>query len=88
MPSPCAGRTRRAILTRLYQDPTGAMWLRQLVRETGFGIGPVQRALAALMQARVIRRRARGNRVLFMANNASPLYADLRRKLAPKTGRR
>ncbi|MBN2536921.1 hypothetical protein JXB37_01445 [candidate division WOR-3 bacterium] len=79
-----AGDARRAILARLCADPSDAVWLRQLARDTGFGIGPVQRAVAALSRARLIRRRARGNRVYYSFNTAGPLYARLRRALGEK----
>lgn len=79
-----AGAARRAILAWLYADPAQSVWLRRLVRETGFGVGPVQRAVATLARARAIRRRRQGNRVYFSANTAGPLYAELRRALGRK----
>jgi hypothetical protein len=35
------GKTRRAILSLLYGHPDESYYLRQIVRTTGFGLGPV-----------------------------------------------
>ena len=80
------GRTRRAILALLYGHPERAYYLREIVRATGLGLGPVQRELAQLTAARIITRSDSGHQVYFRANTDSPIFADLKNLIAKTAG--
>jgi hypothetical protein len=71
------GRTRRALLALLFGRCGRAFHLGELVRATGFGRGHVQRELERLVACELATREARGNRLLYKANQASPVCHDL-----------
>jgi len=79
------GKVRRAILSVLFGHTDEAFYLRQLVRTTGFGLGPVQRELKQLTEAGIIRRTVSGRQVYFQANPDSPIFPELK-SLIVKTG--
>lgn len=78
------GRTRRRILGLLLGRPDGEFYVREIVRETGSALGAVQRELRALELAAILRRRRRGNQVLYRANRSCPIFPELR-SIAVKT---
>jgi predicted nucleotidyltransferase len=71
------GQTRRSVLALLFGRPKDSFYLREIVRATGAGTGPVQRELARLVDAGLIRRNPRGNQVYFSADPASPVFDEL-----------
>ena len=80
------GKARRTILALLFTHADQAFYLRQIVRVTGLGIGPVQREAKALTEAGVIKRTARGKEVYFQADRLSPVFADLRNLIVKTSG--
>lgn len=72
------GKTRRALLALLFTRPTEEFYLRQIVRLTGMGLGPVQRDLSSLFQAGIVSRRRLGMHVLYQANAQCPVFGDLK----------
>ena len=72
------GKTRLRVLAILFSQVDQSFYLREIARHTGTGLGAVQRELAGLAEARIIRRSARGNQVLFQANPDCPAFAELR----------
>ncbi|HUO08102.1 MAG TPA: nucleotidyltransferase domain-containing protein [Phycisphaerae bacterium] len=78
------GKTRQAILGLFFTHPTESFHLRQVVRLTGAGLGPVQRDLAALTRAGILTRLRKGIHVLYQANASSPVFEELK-SLALKT---
>jgi len=80
------GRTRRAILSLLYGHPDESYYLREIVRATGFGVGSVQRELAQLAEAGIIRRTDSGHQVYFRANSDSPIFKDLKNLITKTAG--
>jgi len=52
-------KTRRAILSLRYGHTDESYYLRQIVRTTGFGLGPIQRELKQLTDVGVVRRSPR-----------------------------
>ncbi len=72
------GRARREILFLLYGSPDEAYYLRQVVRETGVGVGPVQRELRKLASAGFVVRTERGRQAFYKANRNLPAYKELR----------
>lgn len=71
------GRTRRRVLGWLLGYPGEAYYLRQIVRYTGAGQGAVQRELALLTRAGLLRRTVQGRQVYFQANRESPIFPEL-----------
>lgn len=72
------GRTRGAVLAVLYGHVGESYYLRQLARITGIALGPVQRELRQLVDAGLVTKRNRGTQTLFTANEASPVFAEMR----------
>ena len=71
------GKTRQAVLAQLFERPEAAMYLRELARQTGISPGPLQHELSLLHKADLVIRSTDGNRVLYRANSAHPIFADL-----------
>lgn len=80
------GRTKRNVLGLLFGRPGESFYLREIVRLTGAGTGAIQRELAQLTSAGLIRREVRGRQVYFSANEDAPVYAELRGLLAKTAG--
>jgi predicted nucleotidyltransferase len=72
------GKTRRAVLARLFLEPERAFRLRELSRLTGISAGSVQHELKQLLQADLVTRGEQGGLVTYHANRASPVFDDLR----------
>ncbi|HEX7940105.1 MAG TPA: nucleotidyltransferase domain-containing protein [Gemmatimonadaceae bacterium] len=72
------GAVRRDVLALLLGRPGEQFYLREIQRAIGAGIGPVQRELSQLTEAGLIQREKRGQQVYFAANQAAPIYAELR----------
>src|SRR3989442_8972570 len=72
------GKTRRALLSRLYLEPERGFRLRELSRLTGISAGSVQHELKQLMQADLVTRAQDGDLVIYRANQSSPVYGELR----------
>ena len=72
------GRARRLILGWLLGHPDETFFLRQLVRQTGLSPGSVQRELAALVSAGLVKRTTQGRQVYFQADSESPVFPELR----------
>ena len=70
-------KTQGAILSLLYMHPDRSYYLRQIVRLTGAGLGPVQRELKKLTVSGIITRLDSGHQVYFKANEKSPIYQEL-----------
>ena len=77
-------KARRAILSLLYGHADESFYLRQIVRATDIGLGPVQRELKQLTDADIIRRTVRGRQVYYQANSESPVFPELK-SLVTKT---
>ena len=80
------GKTRRHVLALLFGRPHEAFYLRQIVRETGAGVGAVQRELDRLTQAGIITRAPDGRQVYFRANPDTPVYQELQGLMAKTAG--
>lgn len=71
-------KTRRAILSLLFNHADEAFYLRRIVRATGTGSGAVQRELKKLTDAGIIRRTVHGRQVYYQANPDSPVFKELK----------
>jgi predicted nucleotidyltransferase/DNA-binding transcriptional ArsR family regulator len=79
-------RTRRAVLSLLYGHVDESFYVRQIVRITGAGLGPVQRELKQLADVGVITRSARGYQVYYQANRDCPIFNELKGLITKTTG--
>lgn len=79
-------KARRAILSLLYGRADEAFYLRQIVRATGIGLGPVQRQLKQLTDAGILRRSVRGRQVYYQANSTCPLFSELQSLVIKTSG--
>ena len=71
------GKTRQAVLGLLFEQPEHAYYLRELARATGVSPGALQHELGQLQKADLVTRSQDGNRVVYRANTAHPVFADL-----------
>ena len=78
------GRTRGAVLSVLYGHVGEAFYLRQLARHTDIALGPVQREVRQLVDAGLVTRKIVGAQTLYSANEASPVFAEIK-SLVTKT---
>jgi uncharacterized protein len=72
------GRTRGAVLSVLYGHVGEAFYLRQLARLTKIALGPVQREVRQLVDADLVTRKIVGAQTLYGANEASPVFAEIK----------
>jgi len=70
-------KARSEILSLLYADPEKELYLREIVRITGLGVGPVQRELSNLVGLGLVGRRKSGHQVYFKACQ-NPIFDELR----------
>jgi predicted nucleotidyltransferase len=79
-------KTRRAVLSLLYGHTDESFYLRQIVRTTGAGLGPVQRELKQLTDTGIIHRTVQGHQVYFQANPNSPIFEELKSLITKTAG--
>jgi predicted nucleotidyltransferase len=80
------GKVRRAILALLFTHTDETFYLRQIVRTSGYGLGPVQRELRKLADNGIIRRTVRGRQVHFQANPECPIFPELKSLIVKTAG--
>jgi DNA-binding transcriptional ArsR family regulator len=71
-------KTRQDILAATLLDPKRSWYLSDLARHLRTQPSSLQRELAALAEAGILRRRTDGNRVYFQADVDSPCFEELR----------
>jgi predicted nucleotidyltransferase len=71
------GKTRRAVLSLLFEQPDRRFFLRELSRLTGISPGALQHELGRLGRAEIIERAQDGNRVTYRANTTHPVFSEL-----------
>ena len=79
-------KSRRAVLTALFENPGQKRYLRDLERETGLSTGALQNELRQLHRADLVVRSRDGNRVNYQANTRHPAFEDLRRLVLKTCG--
>lgn len=72
------GKTRRAVLAKLFLEPQREFRLRELSKLTGISPGSVQHELKQLVDADLVIRSERGGLVIYRANSGSPVYQEVR----------
>jgi predicted nucleotidyltransferase len=80
------GKTRRAVLARLFLEPQREYRLRELARLAGISAGSVQQELKQLVAADLALRRESGTQVTYRANTASPVFGELRALVEKTSG--
>ena len=80
------GQTRGRVLALLYGAPDETFFVRQIARQIETSVGTVQRELALLTDAGLIKRSAVGSQVFYQANQEHPEFPELRALLAKTTG--
>ena len=80
------GKTRRAVLAKLFLEPSREYRLRELARLTGISAGSVQHEMKQLVAADLALRSESGTQVTYRANAASPVYAELRALVEKTSG--
>lgn len=80
------GKARQAVLSLIYGHADESYYLRQIVRETGLGLGPVQRELKQLADVGLVQRSVQGRQVYFKANQDSPIFKELRSIITKTSG--
>lgn len=71
------GKTRCAVLGLLFGHPDEKFYLRQVARLTSAGLGAVQRELASLESAGIVRSSRLARSVFFQANHDCPIFPEL-----------
>ncbi len=71
------GVQRQRVLGWLLLHPDESVHVRELSRLTGTSAGSLHRELARLAEAGLLLRSERGNQVLYQANRACPVFAEL-----------
>ena len=79
-------RTRQAVLAATLMDPGRGRYLSDLARHIGVSPSSLQRELASLVDAEILRRRVDGNRVYYRAEADNPVFGDLRGLLLRTAG--
>lgn len=79
-------KARAELLRLLFADPGRAHHLRDLARLSGLAIGTIQREVANLKKAGLIREQRDGNRVYFSANRDHPIFPELQGIALKTTG--
>jgi predicted nucleotidyltransferase len=80
------GKARRAVLAVLYAHPDESLYLRQLARASGVGLGPVQREVKKLTGSGIIIRKVSGRQVYFQANRDCPIFLELQSMMLKTAG--
>jgi predicted nucleotidyltransferase len=81
-------KTRQAVLATIFRGPTREWYLSDLARHLKVRPSSLQRELANLVDAAILRRRADGNRTYFSAEIESPIFSDLHGLLLKTAGLR
>ena len=79
-------KTRQAILSLLYGHTDESYYLRQIVRTTGFGLGPIERELKQIEETGIIRRSDSGHQVYYQADPDSPIFKELKSLITKTIG--
>lgn len=80
------GRARGAVLAVLFGHVGESFYLRQLARRTEIALGPVQREIRQLVNAGLVKKEMLGKRTLYSANQASPVFGEMKSLVAKTVG--
>lgn len=80
------GKTRQAVLTLLFEQPTEHFYLREIAKITNISSGALQKELGQLHGADLVIRAEDGNRVTYQANTQHPIFGELQSIIAKTCG--
>jgi predicted nucleotidyltransferase len=80
------GQSRAALLALLFEHPDESFQSRQLARYAAISPGTVHRELATLVELGLVLREVEETAVRFKANEAAPVYPELKALLAKTAG--
>lgn len=72
------GKGKRAILALLFAHPDRRFYLREIARAAAITPSVLQRDLASLSEAGILERTLEGRQVYYRANEACPIFPELR----------
>lgn len=79
-------KSRAEVFRLLFEQPGKELYLRELHRQSGLSIRPIQQEIANLKATGLIKARKDGNRVYYGANTEHPLYPEIRSLVEKTTG--
>ncbi len=81
-----SSKVRAELFRILFDIQTKELHMRELEREAGCTIGPIQTELKKLRELELVLSRRSGNRLYYRANPAHPLYTDICSMVLKTTG--
>lgn len=81
-------RSRAEVFRLLFENPGVELYLRELQRQSGLSIRPIQMEISRLLAVGMIKMRKDGNRVYYSANTDHPLFPEIRRIVEKTRGYR
>jgi DNA-binding transcriptional ArsR family regulator len=69
--------TRQQVLGLLYGQPERSFFLREILRNSGMGVGTIKRELDSLSAAGIVTLRKSGNQHHYQSDSACPIYNEL-----------
>lgn len=79
-------KSRAEIFRLLFERPGLELYLRELCRQAGVSIRPIQEALNMLLIDGLVKTRKDGNRLYYSANTDHPLFPEIRSLVEKTTG--
>lgn len=79
-------KSRAEIFRLLFEKPESELYLRELHRQSGLSIRPIQEELNHLLGVGLVKIRKDGNRVYYSANTAHPLFPEIRSLVGKTVG--
>ena len=86
LPDILSSRARAEIFRLLFGVSSQELHMRELERRSGLALGTIQQELKKLEGMELLVARKDGNRVYYSANNAHPLYEDIRSLVLKTSG--
>lgn len=69
--------TQQRLLSLLYGDTERSSYLREILRQTGMGVGTVKRELDRMVAAGILKRSQQGNQHHYQADKSCPIHEEL-----------
>jgi predicted nucleotidyltransferase len=79
-------RTRAELFRLLFESPDRELYLRELQRQSGVSMRPIQEELNKLLRTGLVKTRKDGNRLYFSANSEHPLFPEIRHLVEKTVG--
>ena len=79
-------KSRAEVFRLLFEQPGKELYLRELHRQSGLSIRPIQEELRNLQVTGLVKVRKDGNRTYFSANSEHPLFPEIRSLVEKTTG--